>query len=110
MDQRTELPHDESAQACYERLMRYRVYLCAARVARDHGLGRSLVIEAAFKAFCRFDDLGFDEAALAVADEFGLTTLAASAEGSITCLRRIPGLNVLSLPVGRTRNGADRPN
>lgn len=103
-----ELPHGETAGTNYERLMRHRAYLCAARVARDYGLGRDLVIEAAFKAFCRFDDLGFDEEALVVAEEFGFRTMVVGAEGLIKALRGLPGLKVLDYPRGKA--GTDEPN
>ena len=110
MQQRPELPHGETPETNYERLMRHRAFLCAARVARDYDLGRDLVVEAAFKAFCRFDDLGFDEFALAVAEEFGFRTLVVGAEGLIEALRRLPGLTVLDYPRGRPGSGPDKPN
>lgn len=110
MQQKMGLPHGETAGTNYERLMRHRAYLCAARVARDYGLDRDLVVEAAFKAFCRFDDLGFDEEALAVAEEFGFRTLVVGAQGFITALRRLPGLKVLDYPRGRPGAGTDEPN
>ncbi len=111
MQQKPEaLPHGETAGTVYDRLMRHRAYLCAARVARDHGLARDLVVEAAFRAFCRFDDLGFDELALAVAQEFGFRTLVASAEGFITALRGLPDLKVLDYPRGQAGAGTRLPN
>ncbi|MEY4744832.1 MAG: hypothetical protein RL272_777 [Candidatus Parcubacteria bacterium] len=110
MKEKTPLPPGETAETCYERLMRHRAYLCAARVARDYGLGRDLVIEAAFKAFCRFDDLSFDEEALAVAEEFGFKPMVVGAEGLIEALRRLPGLKVLDYPRGSSDAGPGRPN
>jgi hypothetical protein len=65
-------PSQTPAQA-YAFAMRHRLYRCAAIIARDFGLGDDLVHAAAFSAFCLFDDLGEDEAALRVAGEFGLT-------------------------------------
>ncbi|HSD12914.1 MAG TPA: hypothetical protein VLC10_05120 [Patescibacteria group bacterium] len=110
MHMKPQLPHGETAGTNYERLMRHRAYLCAARVARDYGLERDRVVEAAFKAFCRFDDLGFDEEALAVAEEFGFRTLVVSAEGFITALRRLPGLKVLDYPKGSSGSEPGLPN
>lgn len=110
MQKKPELPHGETAGTSYERLMRHRAYLCAARVARDYGLERDLVVEAAFKAYCRFDDLGFDEIALAIAEEFGFKTMIVGAEGFIKALRGLPGVKVLDYPRGRTGAGTGEPN
>jgi hypothetical protein len=56
----------------YERAMRFGAYHHAANVAAICGLEHELVRQAAFKAFCRYDDLGLEELALEVARQFGL--------------------------------------
>jgi hypothetical protein len=69
-----------SPATMYALLMKRRAFYTAAVVARDHRLGDAAMLEAAFKAFCRFDDLeasfpgmGYEDAAITVLIEFGLT-------------------------------------
>jgi hypothetical protein len=67
------LPSGLDAAAAYEMLLRNRCAYYAAQVARDHGLGATKMLSAAFTAYRHFDRFGFEDAARKVADEFGLT-------------------------------------
>ncbi len=66
------LPAGENAVTAYDRAMRFGAFLLAAYIARDHDLGRELAAQAAFRAWCRFDDLGLDDMADSVLRQFGL--------------------------------------
>ena len=104
------MPKGLTPEAGYALLMRRGAYYMAARVARDHSLGASLVIEAAFKAFCRFDDLGLDEEALIVAEEFGLTVMAVEMTVLADAVRAAQLLRLPDLPTTSARSGSGLPN
>ncbi len=72
------LPRGENAVTAYGRAMRFGAYLLAANIAQDHDLGKDLTRQAAFRAWCRFDDLGLDDMANAVLRQFGLTLVVTS--------------------------------
>lgn len=67
------LPNGLTPEKAYDLLVRNRCCYYAAQVARDHGLGAEKMLRAAFAAFRHFDRFGFEDAALKVAEEFGLT-------------------------------------
>ena len=69
------LPTGENAISAYDRAMRFGAFLLAAFIARDHELGKELAAQAAFRAWCRFDDLGLDDVADSVLREFGLNLI-----------------------------------
>lgn len=104
------LPQGYTPAQGYALLMRRKAFYYAARVARDYGLGQSLVIEAAFKAFCRFDDLGCDEEALIVAAEFGLTVMAVSMTELAEAAQAAQLLRLPDLPTSSGRSGSGLPN
>lgn len=107
---RIAMPKGMSPEEGYALLMRRGAYYMAARVARDHGLGTARVIEAAFKAFCRFDDLGCDEEALIVAEEFGLTVMAVSMTELVDAARAAQMLRLPDLPMMSGAPGSGLPN
>lgn len=65
----------DTPHAAYARALRFGAYALAAVVARDYGLGRDLVIFALHQAMCRFEELGFPEAAVAFAEQLGFTVV-----------------------------------
>lgn len=107
---RVKMPEGYTPEAGYALLMRHGAYYMAARVARDYSLGMPLVIEAAFKAFCRFDDLGCDEAALIVAEEFGLTVMAVSMTELAGAVEAAQLLRLPDIPTSSGRPGSCLPN
>jgi hypothetical protein len=89
----------------YERAMRYGAFHHAAKVAEICGLDKELVRQAAFKAFCRYDDLGMDDIALEIIREFGLTLLECESREYVKILQMlgevptdIPSWAVLPMP------------
>jgi hypothetical protein len=101
-----ELPRGLSASETYAMLMRRGAYYFAAHVARRHELGRPLEVEAAYKAFCRFEDFGFDAEALIVAAEFGLIVTNVTAENFIAALRRDSQVTILQYSLGVSGAGS----
>lgn len=69
----SELPKGETAATMYELAMRRKCYYLAATIAQNYGLSVPQITQAAFAAFCRFDDLGCHDEALEVIKRFGLT-------------------------------------
>ena len=74
MDKMMLHPQD-TAHAAYARAMRFGAFAMAAVIASDHGLGRDLTILALDLAMCRFEKLGFPEAAVALAERLGFTVV-----------------------------------
>lgn len=107
---RIALPTGMSPEEGYALLMRRGAYYVAARVARDHNLGTARMIEAAFKAFCRFDNLGCDEEALIVAEEFGLKVMAVSMTELADAARAAQLLRLPDLPTRSGAPGSGLPN
>ena len=98
--QNLRLPIGDTPLVSYERAMRHKAFYLAATVAQTYGLGRALVVHAAFAAFCRFDDLGQEEAAVEVLSRFGLTLI----QGNCSELIRI--MQALGeLPPGDVQTG-----
>jgi hypothetical protein len=67
------LPNGLTPEKANDLLVRNRCCYYAAQVARDHGLGTEKMLRAAFAAFRHFDRFGFEDAAIKIAEEFGLT-------------------------------------
>src|SRR5688500_12794019 len=74
--ERITLHPEDTAYTAYARLMRFGAYSLAATVARDYGLGRDLLILALDRAMNRFEELGFPELAVAIAEKLGFTVVA----------------------------------
>ena len=69
----SEIPKGETAATMYELAMKRKWYYLAATIAQNYGLSTPQINQAAFAAFCRFDDLGRHEEALEVINRFGLS-------------------------------------
>lgn len=92
-----------SPRAIYDRAMENKWFLFAATVAQTHDLGTELVSAAAFKAFCRYEDLGNGEVGLTIVKQFGLSLHPTNMEECDDLLRIMQDLG--ELPQGTILNG-----
>ncbi|HTM68037.1 MAG TPA: hypothetical protein VL426_01955 [Candidatus Binatia bacterium] len=77
MERKALHPKDTPYEA-YARALRFGAYALATLIARDFGLGRDLLIFALHHAMCRFEELGFPEAADALAMDCGFKVVSAT--------------------------------
>lgn len=70
---RIALHHADTPSEAFARAVRHGAFAMAARIAHDYGLGRDLLILVLDRAICRFEELGFPEAAVAIAAQCGFT-------------------------------------
>ena len=66
------LPEGRTAQSWYDELVRRKVFLCAARIAKAHNLGRLAVLRAVRFQVFRWLNLGLRDAAASLVEQYGL--------------------------------------